>query len=716
MDQHEPLNDQISDLADAISVDDAHQSLTSVKAAASRRRRRRTAIGGTAAVAALIGGVVVVSSITGDGPADSISIDGAADTQTEPEADAPAGGGAAGTDDDAVPADTTSSDDIPAAAPSIASTRAEIISGSATAISIPGDAAQTQLEWIVPWQGGFLAGRVDYQPQPLPSELPEEVTALFSQEVLDLFVDGLPPTIDEATTMLSEAGLLDEVTQVLSEHPEANAAVFSSDRAVPEANVLFSADGIDWEPTEVTIPDGAYGLYGIQSTGTRLAVAIETFAEPPAGDLDPSGQTDYLPGISVATTTDLINWELTQIDVPARPADLHEAFYYSVSPGTLAVNDNGWVLTLNAWSDIQVESLLPADVAERVQSSMGGYGINYDDVEVVVEIMGGAPVVTTLIGDSDAPADTVEYVEPEVSETLTYTWAELGVDPSALETFEQRSGASAVTAVWGGAPQAVDGVDAWSIAAADTGFYTASGNTIGYSPDGVTWSDLAVPDDELTASAVKAVAGGALVFATDDEGATKVFRVSGPDQSWELLEVPGAPTSMFDVFGSQSSVPAMLVDGAEPIVPEPTEITVDADGYTMVMGQDGSIATVTVTDSAGDVVASEVYDWRSNGEPTVWRYGRNGIDILDADTGDVIVTFDNGVLETAYNEQTDRSDDVMDYAPDLWLVATVDGDRWLIEDLDADIDFNRVGPGALALSGNTLVVSLGGDWLRYDLS
>ncbi len=163
--------------------------------------------------------------------------------------------------------------------------------------------------------------------------------------------------------------------------------------------------------------------------------------------------------------------------------------------------------------------------------------------------------------------------------------------------------------------------------------------------------------------------------------------------------------------------PAMLVDGNEPVIAEPTEITVESDGYTLVMGQDRSTATVTVTDASGELVADETHDWQSNEEPTTWRSGRSGIDIIDPESGEVIVRFGNDVLEQAYNEQTDRDDQFREFDPDLWLVATVTGDRWLVEDLDTTIDFDRAGPESLAINGTTLILSIGDDdgWQRYDL-
>lgn len=711
MDTPDPLNDQLAHLADAITVDDPQMSLTSVRDAAARRRRRRLAIGGTAAVAALVGGVLVIGSVTGNDESDTIAIDGAnAETPTTDEASGSADNAPADTT-----ADTTSSEDVPVNSPSIATTRVETIAASSAPIEIGfGDAAaESPIEWIVPWQDGFLAGRSIFTPQPLPGELPEEITALFPQEVLDLFADGLPPTVQEATAMLSEAGLLDVVTEVLADNPEANTAVFSVEPQTPDVEVVFSVDGIDWEPIDFTPPEGTVGLYDIRSTGTRLAVATQTFTPPPliagGGNLN-----DQVGDIIVATTTDLTNWDVTTVAVGERPADLPDVFNYFVSPGTLAMTDSGWVLPTNIFSDIDIESLLPRDALDNAQNGGGGYGTSYDDAGVTVELLGEYTTETA----SPESGDEVEFSEPSVIETLTFTWEELGVDPQHLDDVDQQPESQVFASAWGGTPVPVEGINAWSVVAGGDGFYSAAGDTLDYSPDGVTWTSLNLPVDDLSVGTVKALPDAALVFAGDDDGATQVFRVSGANDQWELLDIPGAPTAMWDVLGNGSSAPAMLIDGNEPVIPEPTEITVESDGYTLVMGQDRAVMSVLVTAASGDVVADETHNWQSNDEPTTWRYGRSGIDIIDPESGDVIVTFGNDVLEQAYSEQTDRDDQFQEFDPDLWLVATVTGDRWLVEDLDTTVDFNRAGPGSLAINGTMLILSLddGDGWQRYDLS
>jgi hypothetical protein len=76
-------------------------------------------------------------------------------------------------------------------------------------------------------EAGTATSSSTRQSGPLPETLPPEIVDLFPVEVRDLFEDGLPATIEEATAMLTESGLLDEVTAVLNENPAAYDAIFN---------------------------------------------------------------------------------------------------------------------------------------------------------------------------------------------------------------------------------------------------------------------------------------------------------------------------------------------------------------------------------------------------------------------------------------------------------------------------------------------------------
>ncbi|MFT6390938.1 MAG: hypothetical protein ACJA14_000445, partial [Ilumatobacter sp.] len=116
----------------------------------------------------------------------------------------------------------------------------------------------------------------------MPTELPEEISTQFSQEVNDFFADGLPATIDEATTQLQEAGLYEEVEAVVL----ANPAVFDAIYSVPTTQVIdvrFSPDGVEWEDIDVVLPDPNAQFWNMMSTGSRLALLSDPNASGAGG-------------------------------------------------------------------------------------------------------------------------------------------------------------------------------------------------------------------------------------------------------------------------------------------------------------------------------------------------------------------------------------------------------------------------------------------------
>jgi hypothetical protein len=84
---------------------------------------------------------------------------------------------------------------------------AQLVTSTPVDVAAPFDAMVEESEyipvqWLVPWDGGFLAIGVRFPAQPLPDQLPPEIAELFPPEVNALFPDGLPPTQQEATDIL----------------------------------------------------------------------------------------------------------------------------------------------------------------------------------------------------------------------------------------------------------------------------------------------------------------------------------------------------------------------------------------------------------------------------------------------------------------------------------------------------------------------------------
>ena len=229
--------------ATRIDIGNSATGLEAIHADARRRRLRRTgltALGVVAVAAAGIGALLV----TGDPEADRIS--GADPTTTSP---APATTSSTPTTTSPAATTTTSSgrtnvpvttvpgatgDGDPADA-SVSVPPPRVVQADAgTAVEVPGLLGQSPAatgngwtDWLVPWRGGFLAATTEVI-QPRPEPLSEELQSRFPQEVNDLFPDGLPPTLNEAQQILAEAGLLDEVTEIVSNDPELYDALYAA--------------------------------------------------------------------------------------------------------------------------------------------------------------------------------------------------------------------------------------------------------------------------------------------------------------------------------------------------------------------------------------------------------------------------------------------------------------------------------------------------------
>ena len=193
----------------------------------------------------------------------------------------------------------------------------------------------------------------------LPGQLPPEVSELFSDEVTELFADGLPATMDEATEMLSEAGLLDEVSQVFSNNPEAWEALRGPDTPSFTTEVWTTADGATW--TRAEVPANLAGAQ-ISSSGGGLAVWGTQYD----GDGWPTGAT-------IAATDDLATWRFADLEL-AR--DLPPYLQASLWIPAVAVVDGRWYALVTEHYDIDWASLLPAADAEAL--NLGAYSMSYD--------------------------------------------------------------------------------------------------------------------------------------------------------------------------------------------------------------------------------------------------------------------------------------------------------------------------------------------------
>lgn len=709
MEPTDRISEGLAQLAGTIDVDATAGSLANVRGVASRRRRRRLTVMGFAASAVLVSGGIVAVNMTGndDGGVDSLSI-GAPETTAavsesgdEPADSSEAVGSQPLAEDDPVevvsPAATADSESVDPV-------------GGAVSASVDGPSASFEdgfIEWLVPWDDGFLAGRsIPPAPQALPEELPPEVVELFSPEVVALFEDGLPPTINEATQMLIDAGLYDEVAAVVAEHPDANDAIFAEPVSAPTYEVVYSVDGDQWDTVEFVSPDGFQYVRSVQAAGDRLVMMSQL---PP--DVEPSDSTPF-PAfrsgpIGVATSTDLVNWDITTIEHDLTAEGLPDFIISQLFPQSIAVNDDGWVLSAHSNIDIDVRQVLSTADLDLLETSPGGYYSDFTEDGVVVVVEGP---YTDVFNDAGEIID----VRPESREEIPLTWAELGVSEEVALTLREGGRAKFWSAPWGGAPVPVEGTQAYSIVGSTDGFYGMS-MTLEFSLDGVSWTQLELPEESIGPSALLPIDGGVIAFLGGQDD-VRVYRVSGAAGTWEALDVPGLPTSWIaSVTSQEASSPAIIIDATPPRQPEPFSVDIEHDGFIVTLTNDGPIFSVTLVGPDGAVLVDETVDPQEVRDNVgIVNYTESGIEVEDPATGDVLATFPSDVVSAAYAEQQPAYEAAETYDPDLWLLATTDGERWLIDDIDESGEYFGLQPPAL--NGDTLLVGVGGEWMTYDLS
>ncbi len=309
------MRQRLDGVAAGIDVGELEQARAGVDDVIGRRRTRKrvgAVLGAAAAVA--VAATTVVLTFGGDEP----------DTLV--------------TTDDTMPPDTVTDESVDSPEPTLALPVAsaqpvELIDVTARPGAVAGaNGAPEYGEWMVPWEDGFLVGSTSFPPQPLPDELPEDVLALFPQEVIDFFDGELPDTIAEATAQLSEAGLLEVVSEIIGDEPRRVRRHLRGTRPMPPTlDVRFTVDGATWEPREMVSPTGATYLSNVTAVGGRL-VAVFSNQDPLTGrNVDGT--------VTVATTTDLTNWTTQQVVLPS-PGELPEGINWSVYAQGLAANDD----------------------------------------------------------------------------------------------------------------------------------------------------------------------------------------------------------------------------------------------------------------------------------------------------------------------------------------------------------------------------------------
>jgi hypothetical protein len=659
------LRARLHSAADAIEP--GEMSLDRVRATA-RRRSLRTRAGAVVGVVGLVaaGMVAVVATVDSGDPDTIVSAD-----PSIPES----------------PESTDAVDDT------IATTLPELAARSVTVevVQRPGVVGQAAGaggapqygEWATPWRDGFLVGAQVFTPQPLPAQLPEEVVALFPPEVVELFGGELPPTIAEATRMLSEAGLLDEVTEILAANPAASEAIYSVpvDEDGPTLDVRFTTDGVTWEPIEMTLPPGATYLPAVTTVGDRLVVAYAT--------IDPTNGTNPEGIVRVATTADLATWDVQEVVTPPPPVTFPNGSGWSSDVAGFAANESGWVLSLYGGANFNPEELLPAEVRAELFGSETGYGMSTDETGITID---------RTVGDT--------------TETDSYTWDELGVAPEVAAYLGGRTDEPTLwSSSWGATPTASGPDTGYGQLVATSAGFLRIGEDAEFSADGNTWNVVDLPVEDAFISGSISFGGGVVLLVSDFSGGTELVRVDETGRSAVLLDVAGLPQQIQSGY-SAFSRNAIMIDAGEP-PPPPPPLVVEHDGHRLTI--DNADLSIEIVDLAtGELVGeSTLRDLGADGEGNV-VFGDVGVTVTDPTTGEVLVIIPNGLLEAASQEQRPPDMD-FEYNPDFWLLATRDGERFLLDDVDDGAGPESPMVGVLASNGSMVLAQIDDGWVVYDL-
>lgn len=695
------LHDGLRRVGETIDVGTSAAAQARVRRLARRRRARgRMAKGAVAALGLAAGGVVIASAVRDDdaGTSTETPITAApsspsstgAPTTIEPEGEAALESSSTAPTSD--PASTVPSTPAPAGAAN-ASRTLNVVAGVGVPVgagSLPSDGG---LQWLVPWRDGFLATAGGYVPQPLPDELPDDIISRFPQEVIDLFDGELPDTIDEAIAMLNEAGLYDEVSEIVVNDPEVSAAIYAETPPSIDPEVYFSTDGADWEQVDFVLPPSIESVHQVASTGDRLVAMGE--GQPPNTTTQPTPARLQGPML-VASTTNLTDWEIVELETPAPPVDLPDTFSYYVWPQSLSVDADRWVVSTSSSIEVDVDRL----VRERGFAIDGGMSVSATDDGYAIAVHDGRP------GDATP------------SEQFVVTWDELGASAELAELMTSGVGEESVvhSAAWGGEVARSRVGHTSSVVAVADGLYATGFEGLSYSADGVSWHPIAAPQGWI--ESVFAAGGEAIATIVADDGTTGLYVVDGPDASMTRLEADALPEHVQFSYG-RSVADAFIVNASDLSAGFDSTIVVERDGLQLTLSSSGRTSTYRLIDVAsGEVLLDESPSFADGSQPDWLEYGVfGGITLSDPETGEVLVEFSDEEI-TAAHEQANPPEAFQEPDFDEWLLASADGRTWLAEDL-ADTDTNMAnlsGSRLAALNGTTVLLYDRGDWVRYELS
>jgi hypothetical protein len=674
----DPVTDPTSDelrrtlntIADDLALEPASPSAVMQRGATRRRRRRAALGGGTAVVTIALVGAVVANRDRGD---DTLEL------STPPATTVPDVGGDA-TADDAPETTVTTPPTMPPIANDVGST------GSVVATAIGPQPGQTSQ--LLPWRDGFLSIGFQYEAQPL-GPLSDEIVALFPEEVTALFPDGLPPTIAEATQVLSEAGLLDEVSAVLEEHPEASAAIYAQSPLPPVVTASYTVDGADWTVTDLTPPTDYPGQFIVG--GDRLVTWSMDGSEG-----DPSSTRR----LTIAWTSDLSTWETTTIDLGAIADDATAPLRSDVFANSLAIVGDRWMAQVERQTWVEYESLLPADVRASINSPEGGYSIGTTPSGIRLEIYDATGTPTT----SD------------------FTWQELGLDGDPQVTDDAASHPLILTGVFGAGYEQLPAPAGFEYGTMTTlgDQFVLIGNGAHVTTDGRSWTTIDGLPSDVYLNSISPVDGGHLLVGDGPNGSTAWLRRD--DGSVTEVQLP-ALSEPYGVWNQNASSAAWVVElgsGTGDETWDPVTVTVDYERFvlTIVNGPDGTDYSLA-DGTTGEILRTGTVDPNSP-DGDIWQYdeatGEASV-VVTAEDGTELVRIPAEVMNEAYDRAYGAAtpSEPQDWNPDLWLIATADGTNWLTIDLADPDPESGFWPNGAAINNGSVLFQTADGWVLEPL-
>lgn len=661
------VRSRLSLIGEQIPVDSPSDELIGVEQAANRRRRRRRVSAGVIGAGVLIAGGVLVANVASNDDPDRIqSAAQADDNEATDNSESDAGGA------DPEPAEETA--EPAATAPAASST---VVAEQTTIVAAETAAGEYVNVQLLPWQDGFLRVQTEFAPQPLPAEFDEEITALFSDDVITLIQEQQPATIEEATQLLTEAGLLEEVTSVLSEHPEAGAAIYGQQAPEPVRTVDFSVDGADWSPVDLQLPTSGGDDVRLQSNGSVLAALQVEFVDSSFGP--GVNGPPAIESISLGITDDASTWQEIAVPTPEMAESPSPYIMQWIWPDQLALSETGWAISFSRSFEPDVAAIFPDEFAE-LERQNGGFGLS-----------NGPDGVSLTSYDDQTGRET---------EVAKKTWEELGIEPDDVAEFWGDGGGTVVSGSFDGEAGTMQPLEGWGQLVGFSDGFFRFGESAQFSADGTTWTDTELPGSGFGGGPMIQRNGSVVTFVSEGVGAPATpYEFDPVALTWSAVAGPELVSGGGMGFGGGQLPSAAVYEVFTQPDVEPFEASgsVEVDGYTLTITITESGEGYSLTDADGnEVVAEETnhfdgpyeYEHRTHDD-----FGQ--MTITDPESGDVLVDVGVDVFSALYEElyRSSPQFEGPQVRPAQRLIAA-DGDRWIDEQLTQYYEFTIVDGSA----------------------